>query len=258
VFSPLAHVETPREGVSEVRVASWERRMGLLLGELNGVRAALAGRTLDFVLVESSLTPELGGVALVDVAAAHAAIDAFAATTADDATPWTSAAWDRWFNAGEAVSGYGMASEEAAAAFEHLLTLAGEPHVLLSTGDVEARMAERPDASAAALGSYARPRLATEFHAPSTDVEEVIAAMWEELLGISPIGVHDDFFALGGHSLLATQIVSRCREQMGLELPLKAIFEAPTIARFAVLVEDAIVAEIEGMSDEEALELAGV
>ncbi|HEX6371580.1 MAG TPA: beta-ketoacyl synthase N-terminal-like domain-containing protein [Longimicrobium sp.] len=260
VFAPLAHEDSAREGVAEVRVASWERRMAHLLGELRGVHAALAGRTLDFVLVESSLTPSLGGVALVDVAATHAVIDAFAATTADDATPWTSAAWDRWFDAGEAVAGYGMAEDEAAAAFEHLLTLAGEPHVLLSTGDVEARMTERADASAAApgIGSYARPQLATEFHAPSTDVEEVIAAMWEELLGISPIGVHDDFFALGGHSLLATQIVSRCRDQMGLELPLKAIFEAPTIARFATLVEDAIVAEIESMSDEEALELAGV
>jgi phthiocerol/phenolphthiocerol synthesis type-I polyketide synthase E len=255
-FTPLIHMEQVREGVPEVRLASWERRMGLLMAELRGVHAALAGRTLDFVLVESSLTAELGGVALVDEAATHAAINAFAATTAGDATPWTSAAWDRWFPAGQAPSGYGMTEEEAATAFEHLLTVAGEPHVLLSTGDVEARMEERPDAPA--FGSYARPQLATEFHAPTTDVEEVIAAMWEELLGISPIGVHDDFFALGGHSLLATQIVSRCREQMGLELPLKAIFEAPTIARFATLVEDAIVAEIEGMTDEEALELAGV
>jgi len=257
-YTPLIHMEQVREGVPEVRLGTWERRMGLLMAELRGVHAALAGHTLDFVLVESSLTAQLGGVAVVDEAATHAAIDAFAATTAEDATPWTSAAWDRWFPAGEAAAGYGMTEAEAGAALEHLLTLAGEPHVLLSTGDVEARMEEAADAPAPAFGSYARPELATEFHAPTTDVEEVIAAMWEELLGISPIGVHDDFFALGGHSLLATQIVSRCREQMGLELPLKAIFEAPTIARFAVLVEDAIVAEIEGMSDEEALELAGV
>ena len=73
-----------------------------------------------------------------------------------------------------------------------------------------------------------RPHLATEFHPPTTDVEVLIAGMWEELLGISPIGAHDDFFALGGHSLLATQIVSRCRDQLGLELPLATIFEAPT------------------------------
>jgi phthiocerol/phenolphthiocerol synthesis type-I polyketide synthase E len=257
VFVPLAHEDPPREAVGEVRVAQWERRMGHLLGELAGVRAALADRALDFVVVESSLTPALGGVGLIEVAAAHAGIDAFAVTTADDATPWTSAAWDRWFDDGEAVEGYGMDEAGAAAAFEHLLTLAGEPHVLLSTGDVEHRMTARVEGTAAAMGSYARPQLATEYHAPTTDVEEVVAAMWEELLGISPIGIHDDFFALGGHSLLATQIISRCRDNFGLELPLKAIFEAPTIARFAALVEDAIVAEIDALTDEEALEMAG-
>ncbi|WP_420126754.1 beta-ketoacyl synthase N-terminal-like domain-containing protein [Longimicrobium sp.] len=258
VFAPLAHEEPPREAVGEVRVAAWERRMHHLLGELAGVRAALADRALDFVVVESSLTPVLGGVGVVEIAATHAVIDAFAATTAEDATPWTSAAWDRWFGGGEAAEGYGMDEAGAAAAFEHLLTLAGEPHVLLSTGDVDGRMTARADEAAPSFGSYARPRLATEYHPPATDVEEVVATMWEELLGISPIGIHDDFFALGGHSLLATQIISRCRDGFGLELPLKAIFEAPTIARFAALVEDAIVAEIDALTDEEALEMAGV
>ena len=259
VFAPLAHEEAPREAVGEVRVGPWERRMAHLLGELAGVRAALADRAMDFVLVESSLTPGLGGVGVTNVAAAHAAIDAFAATTADDATPWTSAAWDRWFGDDEPAEGFGMDEAGAAAAFEHLLTLAGEPHVLLSTGDVEHRMTARADVGAgASIGSYARPHLATEYHAPTTDIEEVVAAMWEELLGISPLGIHDDFFALGGHSLLATQIISRCRDGFGLELPLKAIFEAPTIARFASLVEDAIVAEIDALTDEEAMEMAGV
>ncbi|MBW3571398.1 MAG: acyltransferase domain-containing protein [Gemmatimonadetes bacterium] len=259
VFAPLAHEEAPREAVGEVRVAPWERRMGHLLGELAGVRAALADRAMDFVVVESSLTPALGGVGVIEIAATHAAVDAFAAATAGDATPWTSAAWDRWFGEDEPAQGYGMGADGAAAAFEHLLTLAGEPHVLLSTGDVEHRMAARAeDAPAPAIGSYARPHLATEYHAATTDVEEVVAAMWEELLGITPIGIHDDFFALGGHSLLATQIISRCRDSFGLELPLKAIFEAPTIARFAALVEDAIVAEIDALTDDEALEMAGV
>jgi phthiocerol/phenolphthiocerol synthesis type-I polyketide synthase E len=258
VFVPVAHEEPPREAVGEVRVAPWERRMEHLLGELTGVRAALAGRAMDFVLVESSLTPALGGVGVVDIAASHAVIDAFAATTAGDATPWTSAAWDRWFGDDEPAEGYGMDEAGAAAAFEHLLTLAGEPHVLLSTGDVEGRMTARADEAAGpSFGSHARPHLATEYRAPSTDIEEVVAAMWEELLGISPIGIHDDFFAMGGHSLLATQIISRCRDGFGLELPLKAIFEAPTIARFAALVEDAIVAEIDALTDEEALEMAG-
>jgi phthiocerol/phenolphthiocerol synthesis type-I polyketide synthase E len=259
VFAPLADEAAERAGIAEARVGTWERRMMHLLGELNGVRGALADRALDFVVVESSLTAELGGVGMTDVAAMHAVVNAFAAShTAGDAQPWTAAAWDRWFGEEDAREGYGMAEDESTAAFEHLLTLAGEPLVLLSTGDVEGRRTARADAGAGAgVGTYARPQLATEYHAPETDVEEVVARMWEELLGISPLGIHDDFFALGGHSLLATQIVSRCRDGFGLELPLKAIFEAPTIARFAALVEDAIVAEIDQLTDEEALELAG-
>ncbi|HST57937.1 MAG TPA: KR domain-containing protein, partial [Longimicrobium sp.] len=259
VVSALAHEEHNRESISEVRVGPYERWMAHLLAELRGVHAVLAERALDFVVVESSLTAELGGVGLIGMAATDAVVNAFAASdTAGGAQPWTAAAWDRWFGEDEAREGYGMSEDEAAAAFEHLLTHAGEPLVLLSTGDLEHRITARADAQAGpAMGTYARPELATEYHAPSTDVEEVVAAMWEELLGISPIGVHDDFFALGGHSLLATQIIVRCRESFGLELQLKAIFEAPTIARFSVLVEDAIIADMESLTDEEAMELAG-
>ncbi|MBB4637948.1 type I polyketide synthase [Longimicrobium terrae] len=258
VFAPFGYDSADPVAVSEMRVAAWETRMGFLSAELRTVAQAIGDRVLDFVVVESSMAPVLGGVGVVDASAANAAVDAFAAGQAEAATPWTSAGWDKWSVEGSAD--YGIHAHEAATAFEHLLTVAGEPNVLIATGDPARRLEEAaraPRGGPASGGSYARPQLATEYHAPGNVVEQTIAEMWEELLGISPIGVHDDFFALGGHSLLATQIISRCRDTLGLELPLKTIFEAPTIARFAALVEDALVAEIEGMSDEEALALAG-
>ncbi|MEM8543562.1 MAG: phosphopantetheine-binding protein, partial [Cyanobacteria bacterium P01_H01_bin.119] len=97
-----------------------------------------------------------------------------------------------------------------------------------------------------------RPELAKQYVAPRNPTEEAIAAIWTEVLGIETIGVHDDFFALGGHSLLATQILSRLRETFEIELPLRQLFEAHTIAAIAEVVETALLAEIEAMSDEQA------
>ncbi|MEU0481695.1 amino acid adenylation domain-containing protein, partial [Streptosporangium sp. NPDC006013] len=69
--------------------------------------------------------------------------------------------------------------------------------------------------------------------APGDATRARIAAVWEEVLGITPIGDHDDFFELGGHSLLATQLVARLRSVLGAEVPIEAVFEHPTVARLA-------------------------
>ncbi|AKT37644.1 non-ribosomal peptide synthetase [Chondromyces crocatus] len=75
------------------------------------------------------------------------------------------------------------------------------------------------------------------FVAPRTPVEDVLASVWSEVLGVPRVGVHDDFFSLGGHSLLATQAMARLRACLGVELPLRALFEAPTVAALAERVE---------------------
>ena len=75
------------------------------------------------------------------------------------------------------------------------------------------------------------------FVAPRTPVEEVLASIWSDVLRATRIGVNDNFFELGGHSLLAIQVVSRIREAFSIEIPVRAIFESPTVAMLAVDIE---------------------
>jgi amino acid adenylation domain-containing protein len=84
---------------------------------------------------------------------------------------------------------------------------------------------------------HERPELENVFVLPRTAVEELLVDIWVQVLGIDRVGITDDFFDLGGHSLLATQIVSRVREAFHVELPLRDLFESPTIAGLAESIE---------------------
>ena len=85
--------------------------------------------------------------------------------------------------------------------------------------------------------SESRPEVEASFAAPRTIVEDVLAQMWADILGVERVGVNDDFFDLGGHSLLATQVVTRVRETFQIELPLRRLFESPTIGGLAESIE---------------------
>ena len=99
---------------------------------------------------------------------------------------------------------------------------------LTSHGKIDRRALPAPDAE--------RPALAEAFLAPRTGVEEMLASIWSDVLGVR-VGVNDNFFELGGHSLLATQVMSRVREVFGIEIALRSLFEQPTIGELAETIE---------------------
>ena len=112
------------------------------------------------------------------------------------------------------------------AAFVHLAELP-----LNTNGKVDRRALARIQPSAA------RPEVATPYVAPRDERERRVAAVFAEMLGLDEVGVEDDLFELGGHSLALTRIVNRLREIFGVELPIAAMFEAPTVAAAAAHVE---------------------
>ncbi len=96
---------------------------------------------------------------------------------------------------------------------------------LTPSGKVDRRSLPLPDDT--------RPEMQATFVAPSTPVEEVLAGIWAEVFNIEQVGIHDNFFELGGHSLLATQVMSHIRDVFEVEVPLRSLFQAPTVAGLA-------------------------
>ncbi len=137
----------------------------------------------------------------------------------------------------QALAG-GIRPAEGAEAFLRALAV-DAPQVLVSSVDLQALLRQhsavdtRPDADGA---GFARPELETAYIAPRTVVERTLAGFWADLLGVTDVGVEDDFFTLGGHSLIAVRLFAMIRRQWKIDFPISVLFEAPTIARCAALI----------------------
>ncbi|HSS78730.1 MAG TPA: phosphopantetheine-binding protein, partial [Thermoanaerobaculia bacterium] len=90
--------------------------------------------------------------------------------------------------------------------------------------------------TAPAAAAHPRPSLATAFVPAQTDLEQSIAAVWQEILGVEPVGVHDNFFELGGNSLAGLRLVQRLRERLGTSLSEVSLYEAPTVGTLARMI----------------------
>jgi acyl carrier protein len=106
---------------------------------------------------------------------------------------------------------------------------------LTPNGKIDRKALPAPD--------HERPDIEGAFVAPRTPIEEMIAAIWSQILKVEKVGVHDNFFTLGGHSLLATQVVHRVRDTFNVDFPLRRFFETPTVADLATYIARSQVSE---------------
>ena len=214
----------------------------------------LREKELDFCLLTSSIVAVLGGIGHAAYAAANLFMDAFTRNHHRIArTPWLSVNWDVWqfteekgqtFNykgntaLGETVADLAISPSEGVEVFEYLLARQASGQILVSTGDLQARFDQwikldflnNSNATRTAPGAgYRRPTLRTAYIAPATEVEQTVARVWQEVLGIEQVGSRDNFFDLGGNSLLGLKVISRLKKELGIEISIVALFEGPTV-----------------------------
>jgi phthiocerol/phenolphthiocerol synthesis type-I polyketide synthase E len=221
---------------------------------------ALQDEPLDFLLLCSSLTAITGGFGQADYCAANGYLDAVAAQ-ASRRGPWPvlSVNWDGWLEVGMArhlhrPSGVGIAPHEGGALLEALLSGPACAQVLVSTVDLARQFEHMHSAHAASLllpepvarrQRHPRPVLASAYAAPDGELEQGLADLWSDFLGIAPVGRTDNLFELGGDSLLAIQLMTKVRRTYGVELHPAAFFKTPTVAALAEMVESRLIDEIE-------------
>ena len=225
---------------------------------------------IDFCLLFSSNASVLGGLGLAAYSAANTFMDAFALSRhIANQAPWISATWDAWPEETKRYAGYQtsidqytMTAEESIDAFSRLVTLAPEGQLIVSTGDfygrldlwISRRSLKRDPQSIDKSSIHPRPNIGSHYVAPRNDDERTIAEIWQQLLGLELVGVHDDFFSLGGQSLLATKVVGRLGDVFQVELPIRKFFQSPTVAGLAQAISD-LQAEQKEQEKNELLEI---
>ena len=227
----------------------------------------------DFFMLCSSHNSLLGGSGQVGYCAANAFLDAYAqARAAETGTQTISINWDRWQGIGMAAKveavhlarsreplSRGLTTEEGVMAFHRILAKGTLSQVVVSKMDFAASIKSLTTMAEDAAGSmkrgegrekeangvadaHRRPDLSSAYFAPRFKVERTIAVLWEEALGIRPVGVHDNFHELGGDSLIATQLASRIRQLLNVNLSVRDLLEHTTVASLAEYLTASLVA----------------
>ncbi|MBE9170905.1 SDR family NAD(P)-dependent oxidoreductase [Pleurocapsales cyanobacterium LEGE 06147] len=275
-------------GASFIQARSPETVSSVLEPKVKGTLTldyALKDVKPDFVLLFSSLTSIVGGLGQADYCAASAFLDAFAHYNFFKQETFTvSINWDNWQEnnlqdelissyGSEAVAEfkkfrekYGITSQEGGEALNYVLS-STVPQVFVSPQTLHYRLENIHEQFANLLQSpekylpkstHQRPNLRTPYIAPSSDIERKITGIYQELLGVELVGINDNFFDLGGNSLIGIQLISRLRQELQVEISINYLFQSPSVAELALVVEEIFIGELEELTEDEAQKLMPV
>ncbi|HEX6290965.1 MAG TPA: KR domain-containing protein, partial [Herpetosiphonaceae bacterium] len=218
------------------------------------LQAALAEQQLDFCALDSSLATVLGGLGYAAYAAANLFMDAFAQQQHKISRyPWISVGWDAWHlddqrsqitSVSTDLAQMALTPQEGGAAFRRIIAQPPGAHVIISTGDLAARITQQRSRVAALreqaqptesgpVALHPRPRLQTPYVAPASELERSIAHIWQQALGFEQIGVHDNFFDLGGDSFIAVHVIAQLKKELQRDVPVVSLYAGLTIRSLA-------------------------
>lgn len=250
-----------------IQLKTKEMANSVLAAKVRGtlvLEKVLQNSHLDFFVLCSSQTSVLGHFGQLDYCAANAFLDSYAHYCACKSSQHTvSISWGPWqvgmevetvrrdeikLMLEEANLKFGIKPEEGIDAFHRALE-SNLPHVVVSTQDfltlieqskffqVEEELSvleEKLVSANITIPNHPRPDLDNDYVAPRNEIEENLAKIWQQRLGIDQVGVNDNFFELGGDSVLAIQVIAKAN-QLGFKLAAQQMFEHPTIAELATV-----------------------
>ncbi|MEH2349579.1 MAG: SDR family NAD(P)-dependent oxidoreductase [Nostoc sp.] len=235
------------EAIAKINRSNCEEQFHPKVHGLIVLQNVLQNKKLDFCFLFSSLSSVLGGLGHIAYSAANAFMDTFVYQH-NQSYPisWSSISWDGWQIEKPTSSDINLMeltlnSEEGLKAFQAIINTSQYNNIVVSTGDIQARIKkwikleslEEKESSPANLVLHSRPDLQNPFVAPRNEIEQNIANIWQELLGIKNIGLYDNFFELGGDSLLIIQVRDKILKKLNKNLSVGEIFEYSTINALA-------------------------
>ncbi len=251
-------------GMGLIQTKTKEIAEGVFAPKIQGTKVladVFGDLPLDFVVLFSSVTAILSQPGQSDYAAANGYLDAFAkAERLNGGLPVVSIDWDAWQEVGMAVETEvpaelkawreeslkkGLSPAQGVESLERVLR-SSLSQVAVVREDFQSQIEESyaakslEELAAEAVEArevHARPVLGSAYVAPRNELEEKLAAIWQEILGIDRVGIHDNFFDLGGNSLVGLKVISRVKSELNAEVTGVSLFEGPTVSAFAKLLQ---------------------